>query len=50
MSQIVGHDYPSSAEPLGQPWKGQMDVGLARRLGFTPTISTIHEAVRGGVL
>jgi UDP-glucose 4-epimerase len=46
MSQIVGYDYPSSAEPLAQPWKGQMDVSLARSLGFTPTISTIYEAAR----
>ncbi|MCW2782094.1 MAG: UDP-glucose 4-epimerase, partial [Marmoricola sp.] len=45
-SQIVGYDYPSSAEPLAQPWKGQMDVTLARSLGFTPTISTIYEAAR----
>jgi nucleoside-diphosphate-sugar epimerase len=46
MAQVVGYDYPSSAEPLAQPWKGQMDVNLARRLGFTPTIKTIYEATR----
>ncbi|MCX5066003.1 NAD(P)-dependent oxidoreductase [Micromonospora lupini] len=50
ISQIVGYSYSSSAEPLSQPWKGQMDVSLARSLGFTPTISTIHEAVRNGAL
>ena len=50
MSQIAGYSYSSSAEPLSQPWKGQMDVSLARSLGFTPTISTIHEAVRNGAL
>jgi nucleoside-diphosphate-sugar epimerase len=50
MSQIVGYDYPSSAEPLPQPWKGQMDVTLARSLGFTPTISTIYEGARTGRL
>jgi nucleoside-diphosphate-sugar epimerase len=50
MSQIVGYSYSSSAEPLSQPWKGQMDVSLARSLGFTPTISTIHEAARNGAL
>jgi len=27
-----------------------MDVNLARSLGFTPTISTIYEAVRKGLL
>lgn len=50
MSQIIGYSYGSSAEPLSQPWKGQMDVSLARSLGFTPTISTIYEAVRNGAL
>lgn len=50
MSQIVGYSYGSFAEPLRQPWRGQMDVSLARSLGFTPTIGTIHEAVRNGAL
>ncbi|GAA1736139.1 NAD(P)-dependent oxidoreductase [Luedemannella helvata] len=50
MSQIVGYSYGTSAEPLSQPWKGQMDISLARSLGFTPTISTIYQAVRNGAL
>ena len=50
MAQIVGYSYGSSAEPLTQPWKGQMDVSLARSLGFAPTISTIYEAARKGLL
>lgn len=50
LSQIVGRPYGSSAEPLTNPWKGQMDVTLARSLGFTATISTIYEAVRKGLL
>ena len=50
MSQLVGYSYGSSAEPLRQPWRGQMDISLARSLGFTPTISTIYEAVRSGAL
>ncbi|MEW2592817.1 NAD(P)-dependent oxidoreductase [Micromonospora aurantiaca] len=50
MSQLVGYSYGSSAEPLSQPWRGQMDISLARSLGFTPTISTIYEAVRSGAL
>ena len=50
MSQIVGYDYPSSADPLPQPWQGQMDVTLARSLGFTPTLSTIYSAARTGAL
>lgn len=50
MSQIVGFPYDSSAEPLTQPWKGLMDVSVARSLGFVPTISTIYEAARRNVL
>jgi UDP-glucose 4-epimerase len=50
IAQIVGLPYGSSAEPLTQPWKGQMDVSLARSLGFTPTISTIYQAARQGIL
>jgi UDP-glucose 4-epimerase len=50
IAQIVGYPYGSSAEPLTHPWKGQMDVSLARGLGFTPTISTIYEAARNGAL
>lgn len=50
MSQIVGYAYNSSAEPLAQPWKGLMDVSVARGLGFVPTISTIYEAARRDAL
>jgi nucleoside-diphosphate-sugar epimerase len=50
ISQIVGYNYPSSAEPLTQPWKGQMDISLARSHGFTPTIGTIYQAARRGLL
>jgi UDP-glucose 4-epimerase len=50
ISQIVGYPYGSSAEPLTHPWRGQMDISLARSLGFTPTISTIYEAVRSKAL
>ncbi|MDY7083731.1 MAG: hypothetical protein SYR96_01370 [Actinomycetota bacterium] len=50
MSQIVGCSYGDSAAPLSQPWRGQMDVSLARGLGFTPTISTIYKAARNGAL
>ncbi len=50
MAQIIGYDYDGSAAPLTDPWKGQLDVTLARRLGFVPTISTIHEAVRQNLL
>lgn len=48
MAAISGYEYPSSAEPLTNPWRGQVDVALARSLGFRPTITTIHEAARLG--
>lgn len=50
MSQIVGSSYEASAEPLEQPWKGQMDVSLARSLGFRPTVATIYQAAVRGLL
>jgi nucleoside-diphosphate-sugar epimerase len=50
MAQIVGYHYGSSAAPLTDPWKGQMDVTLARSLGFIPTISTIYQAARQNLL
>lgn len=48
MAAISGYEYPPSAEPLINPWRGQVDVSLARSLGFRPTIPTIHEAARLG--
>ncbi|UXA19208.1 NAD(P)-dependent oxidoreductase [Mycobacterium sp. SMC-4] len=39
----------SAAEPtskaLEQPWRLQMDGALARRLGFRPSVRTIHHAI-----
>lgn len=50
VAQIVGYLYGSSAAPLTDPWRGQMDVTLARSLGFIPTVSTIYQAVRQDLL
>jgi nucleoside-diphosphate-sugar epimerase len=50
IAQIVGSTYESSAEPLINPWKGHMDVTLARRLGFQPKLPTIYQAIREGKL
>lgn len=36
IAQILDHPYEDSAEPLTNPWKGHMDVSLARSLGSTP--------------
>jgi nucleoside-diphosphate-sugar epimerase len=46
IAQIVGSPYESSAAPLTNPWKGHMDVALARSLGFRAKVSTVYAAVR----
>jgi UDP-glucose 4-epimerase len=50
IAQIAGSAYESSAEPLTNPWKGHMDVTLARSLGFQPKVPTVYQAVREGKL
>jgi nucleoside-diphosphate-sugar epimerase len=50
IAQIVGVPYEASSEPLTNPWKGQVDVSLARSLDFTPTVQTVYQAVREGRL
>ncbi|MEV8378840.1 hypothetical protein AB0P21_39250 [Kribbella sp. NPDC056861] len=50
IAQIVGATYNSSGDPLANPWQGHMDIGLARSLGFRPTIPTAYEAARQGIL
>jgi UDP-glucose 4-epimerase len=46
IAQIVGFDHESSAEPLANPWKGHVDVTLARSLGFQPKVPTVYQAMR----
>ena len=50
MAAFAGAPIDGSAEPLANPWSGRMDGSLARRLGFEPTVPTIHAAVREGLL
>ena len=50
IAQIVGSTYESSAEPLINPWMGQMDVTLARILGFQTKVPTVYQAIREGKL
>ena len=50
MASYVGDPIEGSAEPLINPWAGRMDGSLARELGFTPTVPTIHAAAREGIL
>jgi UDP-glucose 4-epimerase len=50
MSELAGDPLPGSADPLANPWAGRMDVALGRELGFRPTVPTIYEAARDGIL
>jgi UDP-glucose 4-epimerase len=50
IAQIVGETYPPSSEPLTDPWQLHMDASLARRLGFRPTVRTVHQAVAENLL
>jgi UDP-glucose 4-epimerase len=50
IANLVGADYKTSAEPLTNPWHGQLDVSLARELGFQPRTATMYQAAREGAL
>lgn len=43
--ELVGATLEPSSEPLANPWHWHLDNTLARRLGFRPTLNTIHQAV-----
>ena len=48
--QLIGGTMEPSSKPLANPWHLHIDNTLARRLGFRPTISTVHQAVREGLM
>lgn len=48
IAQILDQAYEGSAEPLTNPWRGHIDVTLARSLGFQPKVPTIYHAVLQG--
>lgn len=50
MAELAGAPIDGSAEPLTNPWSGRMDPSLARQLGFRPTVPTIYDAARDGIL
>ncbi len=50
IARIVGTDYPTSAQPLENPWNGHVDGTLARSLGFTPTVRSVYQAADEGSL
>jgi hypothetical protein len=45
LAQLVDQPYPASAEPVVNPWRGHIDVSLARSRGFQRDIRTVHQAV-----
>jgi len=47
---LVGGAMPPSAEPTPDPWFLHIDASLARGLGFSPKVSTVHQAAREGIL
>ena len=46
MAELTGAHYEPSAEPLANPWQGQVDVSLAAQLGFHPRVLTVAQAGR----
>jgi UDP-glucose 4-epimerase len=48
--EISGETRTPSAEPLANPWFGHLDGGLARSLGFQPSVRTVFQSVTGGSL
>src|ERR1700677_3678587 len=50
MASLVGSPLEPSAEPLTDPWMGRMDGSRLRRVGFQPTVPTLYQAMRQGIL
>lgn len=48
--KLVGLELEPSSAPLMHPWHLHADGALARRLGFAPTVATVHQARREGIL
>lgn len=44
IARVVGAPYRESVEPLANPWNGHVDGSLARRLGFVPSVRSLHQA------
>lgn len=44
--ELAGKQMAPSSEPLPNPWHLVVDNELARRLGFHPTIRTVHQAAQ----
>jgi len=48
--ELIGEPMEPSAEPLENPWHLHVDGSLARRLGFQPTVRSVHQAVLENLL
>jgi nucleoside-diphosphate-sugar epimerase len=46
MAQAAGVPFEPSAEPLQNPWQGQIDTSVATQLGFAPRVLTMAQAAR----
>ena len=47
---LIGAPVETRSGPLVNPWWGQADGTLARRLGFRPAVATVYQAAREGAL
>lgn len=50
LANVVGASLDPSSEPLENPWHLHVDGSLARSLGFQPTVRTVYQAVREGLI
>jgi nucleoside-diphosphate-sugar epimerase len=50
LAELVDMPIEPSAEPLPNPWWGQLDGSFARSLGFQPQVATVYHAMRDGML
>lgn len=48
--ELAGGTMEPSSAPLDNPWHLHVDATLSRRLGFRPTVRSIHQAVEEGLL
>lgn len=48
--KLAGGGMNPSSEPLLNPWHLHIDGSLARSLGFQPTVRTVYQAAREGLL
>lgn len=48
--RLVGHNMAPSSEPMQNPWHLHIDGSFARSLGFQPTVTTVYQAEREGML